>query len=234
MRISDSIRGLFLKSLLVALLIGPLVALVSTVTSVHATVEYEPGVSQVELKSYDSRTVSELEAFLKSRQLKLTRYQWLRESIGYSYFWKGIALSSVGPFVGIFLGSVVVGMWDRRYGSTGNSSGAFRRWLVGCLEKVGTRLSPGICVATAFLPLAVTAFGIYVDTVWGIHADDISTLWGMFLNPINLAAYFWLGITCVYYWRTRTRSAAWLFALFPIAFAEPALLLSLWISSISK
>ena len=214
-----------------ALVIGPLVALVSTVASVHATVEYEPGVSQAELKSYDNRTVSELEAFLKSRQVKLSRYQWLRESIGYSYFWQGIALSSVGPFVGVFLGSIVVGMWERRYGSTGNSGGVFRDWLLGLLTKAGTKLSPGLCVATAFLPLAITVLGIYADSVWGIHADDISSGWGIFLNPVNLAAYFWLGITCGYYRRTRTRSAAWLFALFLIAFAEPALMLSLWISS---
>jgi hypothetical protein len=115
-------RRLLLRSLLVALLIGPVVAFVSAVASVRTPVEYEPGVSQAEIKSYDSRTVSELEAFLKSRQVKLTRYQWLRESIGYSYFWKGIARSSVGPFVGIFLGSIVVGTWERRYGSTGNRS----------------------------------------------------------------------------------------------------------------
>ena len=217
-----------------ALLIGPLVAFVSTVASVRATVEYEPGVSQSELKSYDNRTVSDLEAFLKSRQVKLTRYQWLRESIGYSYFWRGVALNSVGPCVGVFLGSIVVGMWERRYGSTGNGSRPFRLRLLGLLTKTGAKLTPGLCVATAFLPLAITVFGIYADTVWGIHADDISSGWGVFLNPINLAAYFWLGITCVYYRRTRTRSAAWLFALFPIAFAEPALMLSLWISAISK
>jgi hypothetical protein len=102
-------RRLLLRSLLVALLIGPVVAFVSAVASVRTPVEYEPGVSQAEIKSYDSRTVSELEAFLKSRQVKLTRYQWLRESIGYSYFWKGIARSSVGPSSEYFSGASLSG-----------------------------------------------------------------------------------------------------------------------------
>ena len=108
-------RSLFLSSLLVALLIGPLVTFVSTVASVRTTVKYEPGLSEAEMKSYDNRTVSDLDAFLKSRQVKFTRYQWLRESVGYPYFWKGIALRSLGPCIGIFLGCIVVGRLERRY-----------------------------------------------------------------------------------------------------------------------
>jgi hypothetical protein len=108
-------RSLFLSSLLLALLIGPLVTFVSTVASVRTTVKYEPGLSEAEMKSYDNRTVSDLDAFLKSRQVKFTRYQWLRESVGYAYFWKGIAQRSLGPCIGIFLGCIVVGKLERRY-----------------------------------------------------------------------------------------------------------------------
>jgi hypothetical protein len=108
-------RSLLLRSLLVALLIGPLVTFVSTVVSVRTTVKYELGLSEDEVKSYDNRTVSDLKAFLKSRAVKFTRYQWLRESIGYPYFWKGIARSSLGPCIGIFLGCLIVGRMERRY-----------------------------------------------------------------------------------------------------------------------
>jgi hypothetical protein len=111
-------RSLLLRSLLVALLVGPLVTFVSTVASVRTTVKYEPGLSEAEMKSYDNRKVSELEAFLKSREVKFTRYQWLRESIGCAYFWKGIARSSLGPCIGIFLGCIVVGRLERRNGLT--------------------------------------------------------------------------------------------------------------------
>lgn len=107
-------KSLLLRSLLAAILIGPLVTFISTVASTRTTVEYVPGVSQDEFKAYDSRTVSDLEAFLKSRQVKLTRSQWLRESIGYSYFWREIAWQSLGPSIGVFLACILVGGLERR------------------------------------------------------------------------------------------------------------------------
>lgn len=82
----------------------------------------------------------------------------------------------------------------------------------------------GICVALAFLPLAVTIWGIYSG-----NTIDVSTGWGVLFNPITLAALLWLGATSFYYLRSRAKRAAWIFALFPVAFAEPALLLCVWI-----
>lgn len=111
-------KTLLLRSLLVALLIGPLVTFVSTVASVRTTVKYEPALSEAEMKSYNNRTVSDLKALMKSREVKFTRYQWLRESIGYVYFWKEIARRSLEPSIGIFLGCIVVGCWERRYSLT--------------------------------------------------------------------------------------------------------------------
>lgn len=116
-------KTLLVRSLLAAVLIGPLVTFVSTVASVRTTVKYEPGISEDELKSYDSRTVSDLDAFLKSRQVKFTRFQWLRESIGYAYFWKAIAWKSLGPSIGIFLGCIAVGRLERRQSSSTTLSG---------------------------------------------------------------------------------------------------------------
>jgi hypothetical protein len=107
-------RSLLLRSLLVALLIGPLVTFVSAVVSVRTTVEYVPGLSEDEIKSFDNRTVSDLEAFMQSRAVKFTRYQWLRESIGEAYFWKGIARGSLWHCIGIFLGCLIVGSLERR------------------------------------------------------------------------------------------------------------------------
>ena len=85
-----------------------------------------------------------------------------------------------------------------------------------------TNFRAGLCVASAFVPLLITA--------WDIHADVALSQWQVFFNSINLTAFLWLGLTISHYRRTRTRSAAWLFALFPIAFTEPVLLLCLWIS----
>jgi hypothetical protein len=83
-------------------------------------------------------------------------------------------------------------------------------------------LGTSVCIASAFVPLAITA--------WYIHADIELSGWGMLFNPINLTAFLWLGLTYFHYSKERTKAAAWIFALFPIAFAEPLLLLSLWIS----
>jgi len=79
-----------------------------------------------------------------------------------------------------------------------------------------------VCVVSAFLPLAITA--LY------IHADIELSGWVMLFNPINMAAFLWLGFASFYYRRTRTKGAVWILALLPIAFAEPVLLLCLWIS----
>jgi hypothetical protein len=52
----------------------------------------------------------------------------------------------------------------------------------------------------------------------------------MLINPINFAAFLWVGMTYLHYRHTKTKGAAWIFALLPVAFAEPFLLLSLYIS----
>lgn len=85
-----------------------------------------------------------------------------------------------------------------------------------------TKFSVGLCVASAFFPLLIAA--------WDIHRDVAYSEWQMLFNLVNLAAFLWLGLTVFHYRRTRTRNAAWLFALFPIAFAEPVLLFCLWYS----
>jgi hypothetical protein len=106
--------GLKTQFPLVAVLVGPPIRFVSAVISMRPGVRYEPGISEDEFKSYDKRTVSDLQAFLKSREIKFTRYQWLRESFGYAYFWEGIARSSVGPCIGIFIGCLITGALERR------------------------------------------------------------------------------------------------------------------------
>ena len=85
-----------------------------------------------------------------------------------------------------------------------------------------TKFRAGLCVASAFVPLLIMA--------WDIHRDAAYSEWQMLFNLVNLTALLWLGLTVFPYLRTRTRNAAWLFALFPIAFVEPVLLFCLWFS----
>jgi hypothetical protein len=85
-----------------------------------------------------------------------------------------------------------------------------------------SKLRASFCIALAFVPLLITA--------WDIHRDVAYSQRQMLFNLINLTAFLWLGLTVFHYPRTRTRSAAWLFALFPVVFAEPILLFCLWFS----
>ena len=85
-----------------------------------------------------------------------------------------------------------------------------------------SKFRAGLCIASAFVPLLIAA--------WDIHRDVAYSNCQMLFNFVNLTAFLWLGLTVFLYRRTRTKSAAWLFALFPIAFAEPVLLICLWFS----
>jgi hypothetical protein len=90
------------------------------------------------------------------------------------------------------------------------------------LTKANPKLLTALCVGFAFVPLLITAVYIYLDI-------ELSS-WSMLFNPINFAAFLWVGMTYLHYRHTKTKGAAWIFALFPVAFAEPFLLLSLYVS----
>lgn len=79
-----------------------------------------------------------------------------------------------------------------------------------------------LCVVLAFVPFGVAAVSIAMDV-------GLSHLKG--LLTIDLPAFLWLGLTCLHYRRTRTKRAAWLFALFPIAFVQTVFHACIWISS---
>jgi hypothetical protein len=108
-------KGLLLRSLLAALLIGPVATSIVGIASMRPITEYEPGISEAEMKAYDNRTVAELEAFLQSGRMRLTRYQAIRESMRFPGFWTGLVWQSVQSFVGLFLVCVVVGGIERRH-----------------------------------------------------------------------------------------------------------------------
>jgi len=109
-------KSLVLKSVLVAVLLGPIITVVFAVAYSRSSVRFEPGISETEFKSYDNRSLSDLQALMKSREVKLTRYQTLRDSMGYAYFWKGIARSSLPSSIAVFLGCMIIGTWDRHRG----------------------------------------------------------------------------------------------------------------------
>ena len=108
-------KALLLRSLFVAVLVGPAICLVSTVASLQGGTKYDPPVSEAEFHQMGNMTVNDMEAALAKRRIKMTRWDWLRDSVPYSYFWKQVAHDSIVPSLGVFLACTWVGWIEQRH-----------------------------------------------------------------------------------------------------------------------
>ena len=108
-------KALLLRSLLVAVLVGPAIDLMSTFTLFHRATKYDPPISEAEFHQMGNMTVNEMDAALAKRRIKMTWWDWLRESVTYSYFWKQVARDAIVPSCGVFLACTWVGWMDRRH-----------------------------------------------------------------------------------------------------------------------
>jgi hypothetical protein len=107
-------KALLLRSLLIAVLIGPAIDLVRTVVSFRGGTKYDPPLSEAEFHQMGNMTVNEMEASLAKRRIKMTRWEWLRDSVPYSYFWKQVAHDAIVPSCGVFFACAWVGWMERR------------------------------------------------------------------------------------------------------------------------
>lgn len=107
-------KAVLLRSLLVALLIGPLTTFVDVVIRTHPHHRYDPPLSEVEVQQLSSGSVAHFRAELEKRQVPFTRRQWLAESVGQHYFWSSLAKSSLVPTLGVFFACVCIGGLERR------------------------------------------------------------------------------------------------------------------------
>ena len=112
-------KALLLRSLFVAVLVGPAIGLVSIVASLQGGTKYDPPLSQSEFHQMGNMTVNEMEAALAKRRIKMTRWDWLRESVHYSYFWKQVARNGIVPICGVFLACAWVGWMEKRRAPNG-------------------------------------------------------------------------------------------------------------------
>ena len=108
-------KALLLRSLVAALLIGPAIGFVNEVVSIHNATQYEPPLSTAEIDRMRNLPLNGVQAVLRSREIKLTRWKWLVDSIHYSYFWKHVAEISILPSSGVFLACIWVGWVERRH-----------------------------------------------------------------------------------------------------------------------
>ncbi len=106
-------KALLVRSLLVAVLVGPAIDLVSTFTLFHSATKYDPPINEAGFHQMGSMTVNEMEAALAKRSTKMTRWDWLRDSVQFSYFWKQVAHDAIVPSCGVFLACTWVGWMER-------------------------------------------------------------------------------------------------------------------------
>jgi hypothetical protein len=109
------VKALLLRSLLAAVLVGPAINIVSTIMMFHRATKYDPPISEVEFHQMGNMTVNEMDAALAKRRIKLTRWDWLKESVPYSYFWKQVARDAIVPTCGVFLACAWAGWMEKRH-----------------------------------------------------------------------------------------------------------------------
>jgi hypothetical protein len=97
---------------------GSLVGFIAYVASVHGAAKYDPPITEEEGRRLRELPIAKAEAAIAGRRRMLTRRQWLLESVGYSYFWRGVAENSIVPILGMFAACVVVGGLQLRAGGT--------------------------------------------------------------------------------------------------------------------
>ena len=107
-------KRVFFVSLLLALVIGPITALTDTVLWLRGAHKYQPPITEAEWQKLLQLPATKLGLALAGREVRLTRMQWLRDSIGHSYFWKGLAKNSLVPIVGVFFACICFGGLERR------------------------------------------------------------------------------------------------------------------------
>jgi hypothetical protein len=102
-----------MKSVVIALLFGPLSTFADKLVWIHNSVKYDPPISQSEMEQWRKLPATEMETRFAQRRISLSRMQWLADSVGYLYFWKWLAKSSFVPTIGIFCACLVLGLWNR-------------------------------------------------------------------------------------------------------------------------
>jgi hypothetical protein len=117
------VKTLVLRSLLIALIFGPLAAFATTVQWVRGPIKYDPPISESEWRQLTELPATKMALAVQAREVHLTRSQWLASSVGHSFFWFLLAKNSVIPVLGVFSGSVCLGYWQRRTFAVDSSVG---------------------------------------------------------------------------------------------------------------
>ena len=103
------LKRVFLVSVLLALIVGPLIALSNSVLWLRGAHKYDPPITEAEWRQLGELPAARMGLALARREVRLTRMQWLRDAVGHSYFWQSLAKSSVVPTLGVFFSCICFG-----------------------------------------------------------------------------------------------------------------------------
>jgi hypothetical protein len=118
------LKRVFLVSLLLALIIGPFAALTDTILWLRGAHKYNPPITETEWQKLLQLPAAKLGLALAGREVRLTRMQWLRDSIGYPYFWKGLAKNNLVPTVAVFFACICIGRLESRRTAANDTTGS--------------------------------------------------------------------------------------------------------------
>jgi hypothetical protein len=107
-------KSLVLRSLIIAAVLAPLAGFATYIFLLRNITEYIPPISETELQQMDKLPVEQVKPILAARTVKISRMQWLADSVGSAYLWHAVAVRSIAPFIAIFAGCVCIGVLERR------------------------------------------------------------------------------------------------------------------------
>jgi len=100
---------LIVTSLIAALFIGPCIGFANHVQSFRGGAKYDPPIPADEWQKIRDLPIAQADEILRERQKPLTRMEWVKDSAGHAYFWKGVAKQSMAPVLGVFIACIFVG-----------------------------------------------------------------------------------------------------------------------------
>lgn len=98
----------------IAIVVGFGIAFLNRAVWIKPTVRYQPPLSETELKSYDTRSVSDLKSFMKSRSVPMTRVEILSEELRTPTYWRWLAEDSIVPASGVLIALLLASALDHR------------------------------------------------------------------------------------------------------------------------
>lgn len=107
-------KRILLRALVIGIVLAPLTEPVGSALSMRGGVEYNPLISEKEMRQMDNLPFERVKSLLAARMVRLTPMQAPRQQVVLPFFWKRLAKGSFLLFAAIFGGCVFMGVLEDR------------------------------------------------------------------------------------------------------------------------